>query len=233
MKPWSAGEPNDTWLRHEMTTQLPNDDASTPTWKLAAARPGQMWGWANWQAWEAGHPPLGGVEYTLYTDAGLLLGEPRTGLGPYQLLETGAFPMPLDAVLPSVVLRADHHIYPAVEFDIEAIAPIAAPDAYHGGQVADELASLVSLALGIRLDNGGLTRVFGMKGDPRGLPIEVFNHSYRPRRLNRLDPGLLIPRLDLTPNDASAAQIRLADSIPWLRRYFRLEQGQANALGAC
>jgi hypothetical protein len=51
-----------------MTSQPPNNDAPTTTWKVATARPGQMWGWINWQAWEAGYPPLGAVEYTLYTD---------------------------------------------------------------------------------------------------------------------------------------------------------------------
>jgi hypothetical protein len=33
-------------------------------------------------------------------------------------------------------------------------------DAYHGGQVADELAGLISLILGIRLESGGLTRIW-------------------------------------------------------------------------
>jgi hypothetical protein len=81
------------------------------------------------------------------------------------------------------VLRVGHHIYQPVvlggvgsflELDVKAIRLIRAVDpidsdpaqgdqprnvdAYHGGQVADELASLVSLALGIRLDNGGLIR---------------------------------------------------------------------------
>jgi hypothetical protein len=75
-----------------MTSQPPNNDAPTTTWKVATARPGQMWGWTNWQAWEAGYPPLGAVEYTLYTDEPHLMGkEAREGLGPYQLLQTGVF----------------------------------------------------------------------------------------------------------------------------------------------
>jgi hypothetical protein len=215
-----------------------------------------MWGWANWQAWEAGHPPLGGVEHTLYTDAPLLMGEAREGLGPYQLLKTGVFQYPLDTVLPAVVLRADHYIHPAVvlgdtggnsvDLNLKAIRLLAAVDgidpelahedgprnvdAYHGGHVADELASLISLIFGIRLESGGLTRVFGMDGDPRGRPIEYLHQDYRPRRLNRFVPNRLIPRPDPPLDEPLAAWIRLADCTPWLQRYFRLRQDQANAL---
>ena len=98
-----------------MTNQPPNDDAPATTWKVAAARPGQMWGWTNWQAWEAGYPSLGAVEYTLYSDEQRLMGkEAREGLGPYQLLQTGVFQVGSDAPSPSVVLRVGHYIYPPV-----------------------------------------------------------------------------------------------------------------------
>jgi hypothetical protein len=227
-----------------------------PEGKLPAAGPGQMWGWANWQAWEAGHPPLGGVEYTLYTDAALLMGEARKGIGPYRLLKTGTFSFLPEVPLPAVVLRADHYIHPAVvvadtgdnrvELNIEAIRLLGAldpidpdlahqdwprnVDAYHGGQVADELASLISLTLGIRLESGGLTRVFGMDGDPRGRPIEYFRQDYRLRRLNRLRPDRLIPHPSVDSDDPSASFVHLADCVPWLQRYFQLRQDQANAL---
>jgi hypothetical protein len=239
-----------------MTTQPPNDDALTPASKLAAAGPGQMWGWANWQAWEAGYPPLGGVEYTLYTDASLLMGEASEGLGPYQLLRTGTPDLPLGNVLPALVLRADHYIHPAVLLGdtggnrvafnpkvirlLGAVEPIDSDlahenwprnvDAYHGGQVADELASLISLVLGIRLESGGLTRVFGMDGAPRGRPIEYFRPDYRLRRLHPLLPDRLIPHRRLQVDDPTAAWIHLADCVPWLQRYFRLRQDHANAI---
>ena len=73
-----------------------------------------MWGWRNWQAWEAGYPPLGAVEYRLYTDCDLLSGEATEGLGPYQLFKTGTFVLTIGTVLPAVVLRANHYIYPAL-----------------------------------------------------------------------------------------------------------------------
>jgi hypothetical protein len=155
-----------------MTTQPPNNDAPTSTWKVWVARPGVMWGWANWQAWKASYPPLGAVEYTLYTDSQWLTGKNvREGLGPYELLQTGTFQTMETKPLPAVVLRVGHHLYPPVvlggvgsvlELDVKAIRLIAAVDhldpdpqgnrprnvdAYHGGQVADELAGLASLAL--------------------------------------------------------------------------------------
>jgi len=57
--------------------------------KPSAARPGEMWGWANWRAWGAGRPALGVAEYTLHSDDPLLSGEVTEGLGPYQLFNTG------------------------------------------------------------------------------------------------------------------------------------------------
>lgn len=239
-----------------MTSQPPNNDAPATTWKVAAARPGQMWGWTNWQAWEAGYPSLGAVEYTLYSDEQRLMGkEAREGLGPYQLLQTGVYQVGSDTPSPSVVLRVGHYIYPPVvlsgvggffDLDVKAIRLIGAVapidpdsaqgdqarnvDAYHGGQVADELASLVSLALGIRLDNGGLTRVFEMDGDPQGHPIGYFYQDYRPRRLARFGSHRLIPRPSPSPDDVGGAWIDLADCVPWLQRYFRLRRDQANAV---
>jgi hypothetical protein len=44
-------------------------------------------------------------------------------------------------------------------------------DLYHGGSVAEEVAGLVSLALGIRVRAGGATRRFD-GSDPQGTPIE-------------------------------------------------------------
>jgi hypothetical protein len=217
-----------------------------------------MWGWTNWQAWKAGYPPLGAVEYSLYTDEQRLMGkEAREGLGPYQLLQTGVFQIGPTTPSPSVVLRVGHHIYPPVilsgvgsffDLDVKAIRLIGSVtpiepdpaqgdqprnvDAYHGGQVADELASLVSLALGIRLDNGGLTRVFEMDGDPQGHPIGLFYQDYRPRRLDRFGPDRLIPRLYPKPSldGPGSGWIDLADCVPWLQQYFRLRRDQANAV---
>jgi hypothetical protein len=69
-----------------------------------------------------------------------------------------------------------------------------------------------------------------MDGDPRGHPIQYFHLDFQPRRLNRFTPDLLIPGPDPRPDDPNAAWSNLADCVPWLQRYFRLQQAQANAL---
>jgi hypothetical protein len=144
-----------------MTTP-PTDNSATPEVRLPAAGPGQMWGWRNWQAWEAGYSPLGAVEYRLYTDCDLLSGEATEGLGPYRLFKTGTFVLTIGTVLPAVVLRANHYIYPALvlggargnslELNIDTLRLVGTVDdkrnelsedtprnvdAYHGGHVAD------------------------------------------------------------------------------------------------
>jgi hypothetical protein len=47
---------------------------------------------------------------------------------------------------------------------------------YHGGGIFDEVAGLVSLALGIRCQSGGITRRWDIKTDPLGHPYE-FDHK--------------------------------------------------------
>jgi hypothetical protein len=201
-----------------------------------------MWGWANWRAWEAGRPALGATEYTLHTDDPLLFGEVTEGLGPYQLFNTG---MSLSHghnrdIVPAVVIRAEHHIFETLKYDTHPHASLQSGDrtdpysprdgwpsnvdAYHGGDLVDELASLISLALGFRFDNGGRTRLFEADGDPRGRP--VFNQYRSPR----LVPGTVFLLMPMSTPDELHARSRLADCKPWLQRYFRLEQGQANAL---
>ena len=231
-------EPN---MSRQPQPPQPADDASTLEGKPAAARPGEMWGWANWRAWKAGRPALGAAEYTLHTDDPLLFGEVTEGLGPYQLFTTGMSLSPRPPqVVPAVVLRVEHHIREILDRDphLSALLPSGdrrdpySPrhrgprnvDAYHGGDVADELASLISLALGIRVDNGGRTRLFEADGDPRGRPI--FNQYRSPR----LVPGTLFLLTPMNTPSELHARSHLATCIPWLQRYFRLERGQANAL---
>jgi hypothetical protein len=197
----------------------------------AVSHLGEMWGWANWQAWKAGRPALGAVEYTLHTDAPFLFGEIREGLGPYQLLNTGTGSSPLGGVVPAVVLRVEHHIIPPWGPPSSGrVGPnpheewTRNVDAYHGGEVGDELASLVSLALGTRFEDGGLTRVFDPDGDPRGRP------AYQAYRQPRLVPGTLAFLMPIRTAHELESRLRLADCAPWLQRYFRLERRQANAL---
>jgi hypothetical protein len=105
--------------------------------------------WSNWRAERDGAPSHTGWEFHLYTDAELT-GEIRTGLGPYELINTvpamARMARSVDAE-PAVVLRA-RDCLPRPEPPFAATTLIEWP-------VADDVASLVSLILEIRLRSGG------------------------------------------------------------------------------
>lgn len=62
---------------------------------------------------------------------------------------------------------------------------------YHGGGLADELASLISLQMGIRIKAGKATRSFDVHGDPRGRPIAWA--GWNPPILLQGEKGVVIP----------------------------------------
>jgi hypothetical protein len=96
---------------------------------------------------------------------------------------------------------------------------ITSADGWHGGWLPDELAALISLALGIRCRAGGETRAFRLDGDPKGEPVE-FAHTppYRPPL--RRPP--VLPRV-LERHD-------LADLAGRLPLYVALDSSQARTL---
>lgn len=121
------------------------------------------WGWENSRAKLAGKRQVGTVEIGCYTDLShdrmdpVKVG-PYTVLMPWSLREFGVKPN-----LPrlGLVMRADQHLegYPDeyIDPDWEQLEPRN----YHGAVAWEELAALVSLALGLRLRAGGIMRVFG------------------------------------------------------------------------
>ena len=104
---------------------------------------------------------------------------------------------------------------------------------YHGGTESDEVAALLSLALGCRLKAGNPTRVFQRGGDPRGRPWS-FQSS------GRADPippalsmhGVVIPEL-LGERNVQAArtfldhftQLQPADSVALVRAARLYQEG--------
>src|SRR5262249_36369659 len=105
-------------------------------------------------------------EYPLFTDAHIT-GLITDGYGPYQFINTVPYPVNDGSARPSIMLRLELHL----QNDPEQRPPMDETDAerYHGGLLTDEVAALVSLALGIRLKSGGMTRHF--ECDPRGTPV--------------------------------------------------------------
>lgn len=119
--------------------------------------------YTNWIAANAGHPPLGVNEFPLFTDAHIT-GE--VAVGPYEFINTVPIPR-IGLIKASVVLRvAGHVIWPSPDMTKTST------DLYHGGSFPEELAALASLAMGIRLRAGNMTRSFEPGGDPKGKPTE-------------------------------------------------------------
>lgn len=113
----------------------------------------------NWLAKIAGKPYTSIQEYPLYTDARVT---GQAECGPYTFLNTVPLKQPA-TVQADIILRCYWHLgrwMPAVNW--------AKTDTrrYHGGDFPDEIASLSSLVLGVRLRPGGITRRFEEGGEP-------------------------------------------------------------------
>jgi hypothetical protein len=67
---------------------------------------------------------------------------------------------------PSLILRSAHHL----RFEVGPMDRTQTQD-YHGGTSAEEIAALVSLAFGVRLRTGGITRLYFRDDDVVGRPM--------------------------------------------------------------
>lgn len=181
----------------------------------------------NWLEALNGKPELGLDEYPLYTDAHIS-GEIRGGLGPYQFLNL--VPPFLDKpglVRAAIILRAKLH----VEFSSPRMTKTES-ERYHGGSLTDEIAAISSLALGIRLKSGDLTRSFEPDGDPLGSPRAwnirpapvVLIGSYGPllpsvvgtHSLDALKSFSLLPKLEPIDAVALVRAARLYQDALWI-----------------
>lgn len=122
---------------------------------------------ANWSAFIRKAEYLGAREYPLFTDA-TVTGQWVHNFGPYRLLNTGAFPTDGISARNAVVLRVDFHDDPNRLDDRSLDA--TDDSTYHGGELADEVAALVSLASGMRLKAGDVSRVI-RRDDAPGHPV--------------------------------------------------------------
>lgn len=135
-------------------------------------------GWRNAQAARAGVAPSERFESVFYSDAdvhGSLVG----ALGPYDVLNGAAYgDTPPEPVL---VLRATVHNdhrhgnagqpHPGLATDHSA---------FHGGDIGDEFAALISLALGIRCRSGGTSRIWPIGSDLAGPGVPFAALHRRP-----------------------------------------------------
>jgi len=118
--------------------------------------------WSNWAAFLGGGLPTCAEEFDLYSDS-IIHGVERD-FGPYRVLNLIVGARRETAIArPVMTLRIGH----------VTTANPRPQDAEHGGRHPDEIAALISLLLGIRLQAGGSRRYFAFAnqdGDPLGRP---------------------------------------------------------------
>jgi hypothetical protein len=172
------------------------------------------WGWENARERREDETPLGTVEIACYTDRFYLSTDPVSS-GPYTVLS----PLSVRQVpyrrseLPrmGLVLRVEQHLERDPDEYLDAGWEQLDTAVYHGGNAWQELAALLSLALGIRLRAGGITRVFHESDDDaRGYPHEMEAPPYLPQ------PSTF-PMLPYTGDGGHAVDfsgVKLLDSYP-------------------
>lgn len=185
--------------------------------------------WLNWYAERAGHPrrtvahPDAIVvqptwqEFALYTDAPI--DGPWMERGPYELVTLDPLAEPrLGSPRKALLLRAWDHLsdepsegLPGMQTDVQH---------YFGGDIGDEFAALLGLAVGRRVRSGGVVRQ-GLPGinQPLGLPTEIF---HRPPALEAPHQAPMIGWL--------AERARLPDAEPLISTYPTLPAADAVAL---
>lgn len=172
-------------------------------------------GWLNHRRWSEGAQPSEAYEYQLFSDSWFPGGN-SISIEPYELFPIGP---PGDGVREAVVVRATHHL----EF-LRRDPSAAKTDAgsFHGGDQGDEIAALLSLALGVRMASGGLVRQW-FRDDPidgRGRPAA---HGKRPQ--------LSLARHRLLPHlGRSATQRDVRDASELLKAYLHSPADKAIAI---
>jgi hypothetical protein len=175
--------------------------------------------YVNWRAQLHGRPAAATYEYPLFTDA-YITGAVSEGLGPYRLLNPIASRQD-QALRAAIVLRSDEIDFTPLWEELNASQELPTDaGTYHGGGLADELAALVSLCLGIRVKAGAATREFRPGGDPKGYP----NYSLAD------DPALAPLRFPWRRLVPSAFGDHSLSNIDHLRTLSRLTPGDAAAL---
>lgn len=196
--------------------------------KAREANPRPHDGPASYTAWKASlsRNEALPVEYPLYSDASFV-GDFTSGFGPFKLLNSRIIQQSPN--LPALFLRVSASAGSSVQSPFDLDTDVRG---YHGGNVADEIAALVSLKLGCRLMAGGPSRAW-MGDDPLGRPISgigrVAPYLPMPSTGARVVPQLIGRRslsdladvdryLSLAPMDASklVRAARLYQEAAWI-----------------
>lgn len=123
-----------------------------------------------WTLWRHPSPTSDVLEYSLCSDAHVT-GELTDGLGPFKVLNTVAGGSgEVGALRPALALRAEVRNLDE-RWTYRGDRPMD-PGSYHGAGLDEEIAALLSLALGFRCRSAGVTRVWRDGDDPQGRPFE-------------------------------------------------------------
>jgi hypothetical protein len=158
----------------------PDDDISADSERISGPH-----GWLNWYAQREGQPRRtsghpGSVvihpiweEFAVYTDVRLEGGWLMTGPFEFIAIDTLTTPV-LGQARKLLLLRAwDHLVDGPPTRDAEVRDDVLH---YFGGDIGDEIAALLGLALARRFRSGGRVRL-GLPGDPLGHPDEILHHA--------------------------------------------------------
>jgi len=121
----------------------------------------------NWIDFKDNKPSHGCSEYPLFSDAHIT-GENISDFGPYQFINPCSFPTSSRKPKIALILRVDERLggdYYNPDMNRTDTS------CYHGGDLIDEIAAVVSLALGVRIKGGGRTREFLPDDNKYGRPI--------------------------------------------------------------
>lgn len=185
--------------------------------------------WLNWQAMLQGHPartvssPEGSVqvlplweEYSLYSDARIA---GQLTFGPYELLMDFGQPLRSSIGRPrrQLVVRVPDHLPDGDPDERPDFTPDLA--GWTGGDIGDQTAALLSLALARRVRSSGVSRqCFDSIGDELGVPR---GPDVAPL-LGEPISGPILP--------AIANEVRVEEAQPFLDRYPQLSSEEAVAL---
>ncbi len=168
----------------------------------------------NWQAHHTGLPLAVTYEYPLFTDAHLVGNHIVDRFGPYQIINAVAIPE-MRQYRPSLILRVENYMnndLPDMKKTDE--------DRYHGGGLADEIASIMSLCLGIRLKSGGISRMFEKSGDQKGTPVSSWDYTHDP----------ILPKTNNPPTIPRVIKTHLLDEVDIFSTFLSLSPQNAIAL---
>lgn len=182
--------------------------------------------WLNWQAMLAGQPKCmqsrgesvlvraSWQEWGLYSDARIIS---EVSFGPYRLML--AFPAQEPRIGTSelsLVLRSDDHLVEPTDHSMDFEQQDV--ESYAGGDLGEQMASLLALALSRRLRSGGVMRQ-GYDEDLQGRPFYGWHRA----------PRLAEPRHSpVLPSVADEMNVETA--MPYLKAYARLDGEQAVGL---